>query len=340
VEPVIAPEVASIVVFPPVPAALARPAALIVAAPGFVDVHVTELVKFCVLLSLYVPVAVYCSVAPSAIDAFAGVTASDTNTGAVIVRPVEPVIAPEVACIVVLPVPTPVAKPVPLTVAAPVFVEVHVTALVRFNVLLSLYVPVAVNCCVAPFAIDGFTGLTAIDTRAAVTVKPVEPLTDPEVACIVVLPVFTPVASPVAPIVAATVLVELHVTELVRFCVLLSLYVPVAVNCCVALFTIDPFAGVTVRETNTGAVTVNPVEPLIDPDVACIVVLPVPTLVASPAALTVATAGLVEDHVTELVRFCVLLSLYVPVAVYCSVAPSAIETFAGATDSDTSGAPV
>ena len=39
-------------------------------------------------------------------------------------------------------------------------------------VLLSLYVPVAVNCCVAPFVMDGFAGVTAIDCSvAAVTVS-------------------------------------------------------------------------------------------------------------------------------------------------------------------------
>ena len=31
--------------------------------------------------------------------------------------------------------------------------------------LLSLYVPVAVNCLVRPFAIDGLAGVTAIDTK-------------------------------------------------------------------------------------------------------------------------------------------------------------------------------
>ena len=51
--------------------------------------------------------------------------------------------------------------------------DAHVTWLVRFCVLLSLYVPVAVNCCVVPFAIDGFAGVTAIDCSvAAVTVNP------------------------------------------------------------------------------------------------------------------------------------------------------------------------
>jgi hypothetical protein len=166
-----------------------------------------------------------------------------------------------------------------------------------------------VNCCVPPWVIDAFAGVTAIDTSVAVTVRFVEPLMEPEVARIVVEPVPTPVASPPLVIVATAVFVELQVTELVRFCVLLSLYVPVAVNCCVPFFTIKGFAGVTEIETNTGAVTVRFVEPLMEPDVAEIVVEPVPTPVASPPLVIVATAVFVEPQVTELVRFCVLLSL-------------------------------
>ena len=64
-----------------------------------------------------------------------------------------------------------------------------------------------------------------------------------------------------------------------------------------------------VIETNIGAVTMRFVEPLIEPDAAEIVVLPVLTPVASPAPLIVPTAVLVELQVTELVKFWVLLSL-------------------------------
>jgi hypothetical protein len=45
------------------------------------------------------------------------------------------------------------------------------------------------------------------------------------------------------------------------------------------------------------------------PEAAEIVVLPVATPVASPPLVIVATAVFVELQVTELVRFCVLLSL-------------------------------
>jgi hypothetical protein len=51
----------------------------------------------------------------------------------------------------------------------------------------------------------------------------VEPVIEPEVARIVVLPPATPVANPPLVIVAAAVFEELQVTVPVRFCVLLSL---------------------------------------------------------------------------------------------------------------------
>ena len=162
-----------------------------------------------------------------------------------------PWMEPEVAVMVVPPVPTPVARPPLAIVATPVFVELHAAVLVRFCVLPSLYVPVATYCCVPPLMIEVFAGVTAIVANvAAVTVNPVDPLMDPDVAVIVLLPVATPVARPPLVIVATPVFVELHVTVLVRFCVLPSLYVPVATYCCVPPVPIEPFAGVTAIDTN------------------------------------------------------------------------------------------
>jgi hypothetical protein len=84
-------------------------------------------------------------------------------------------------------------------------------------------VPVAVNCWFVPNAIDGFGGVIAIETRAAlVTVRVVDPLTVPELAAIVVVPVPLPVAKPPLEIVAAAGEEELQVTVPVMFCVLPS----------------------------------------------------------------------------------------------------------------------
>jgi len=73
---------------------------------------------------------------------------------------------------------------------------------------------------------------------------------------------------------------------------------------------IDGAAGVTAMDTKvTGGVTVRTTEPLIDPEVAEIVVFPVATAVASPVLLIVAMPVVVEAHVTVAVRFCMLLLL-------------------------------
>ena len=68
-----------------------------------------------------------------------------------------------------LPGATPVARPVLLTVANVDALEFHVTECVRFCVLPSLSVPVAVNCLVAPVAIVGLAGVTASDTSTGAT---------------------------------------------------------------------------------------------------------------------------------------------------------------------------
>ena len=69
---------------------MATPAAVIVAVAGVPEDHVTELVRFWVLLSLKVPVAVNCCVAPLVKVGFAGVTAIDFNVAAVTVTVMEP----------------------------------------------------------------------------------------------------------------------------------------------------------------------------------------------------------------------------------------------------------
>ena len=65
-------------------------------------------------------------------DAFAGVTAMDTNVGAVTVKTVEPDTLPEVALMLEVPAPTPVATPELLMLATAVTAEAHVTPPVKF----------------------------------------------------------------------------------------------------------------------------------------------------------------------------------------------------------------
>jgi hypothetical protein len=184
------------------------------------------------------------------IEELVGTTAIDTSVGAVTVS-VSAGLAmlPSVATILLAPAATPVAKPLPEMVATVPFEEVQVTLFVRFCVLALLYVPVAMNCCVAPLVIDGFTGVTAIEfSVGGVTVSVVEPLIVPSVAPILVVPAVAPVASPPEEMVATLLLLELQATAEVKFLVPPPLKWPVAANCNVLPAAIEGSAGVTVIE--------------------------------------------------------------------------------------------
>lgn len=134
------------------------------------------------------------------------------------------------------------------------------------------------------------------------------PVIDSELAVMVDVPTAMPSARPPAAIVATDVGDELHVALLERFWVLPSLYVPVAVNCWVVPAAMDGLVGLIEIEVSTGAVTVSVADPLIEPEVAVIVVAPRAIAVASPP-LTVATEPTDELHVAVAVRFCVEPSL-------------------------------
>jgi hypothetical protein len=69
------------------------------------------------------------------------------------------------------------------------------------------------------------------------------------------------------------------------------------------------FAGVTAIDCSVAAVTVSTVEPTTDADVALMVLVPTPAPVAKPPVVMVAVPGVPDAHVTEVVKFCVLLSL-------------------------------
>ena len=138
-----------------------------------------------------------CRVVPRGVLAEGGVTAIDTNTAAVTVRTVEPVTVPEVALTVAVPIPALFARPALSIVAVEVMSDDHATVAVRSWVLPSVNLPVAVNCCLVPSAIEGLGGVNAIDaSTAAVTVNVVVSVTEPEVARIFAVPVPKPVANP------------------------------------------------------------------------------------------------------------------------------------------------
>src|SRR5215468_9205504 len=98
------------------------------------------------------------------------------------------------------PIAAPVAKPVVLMLTVAVFEEAQVAVLVRFCVLPSLNVPVAVNCTLVPLAIEEAPALTVIDCSvAAVTVTAIVFEVMPLCVAVMLLdPIAAPVASPVA----------------------------------------------------------------------------------------------------------------------------------------------
>ena len=72
----------------------------------------------------------------------------------------------------VLPPVRPLARPAALIVATLGVSELHVTKAVKSAVPPPAKRPVAANCCVLPAAIEGFTGVTVMETRPLVLPVP------------------------------------------------------------------------------------------------------------------------------------------------------------------------
>ena len=146
---------------------VASPWALIVACAGDDDVQTTTADTSCVLESLKVAVAVNCVVVPGAIVEFAGVTAMEAKVAPVTLSEAVPLTEPEVAVIVAVPVRMPMANPLELIVAE--FDELLQVTFCSSCVLPSSKLPVALNCCVVPAAIDIGEGVTEIELKWAAT---------------------------------------------------------------------------------------------------------------------------------------------------------------------------
>jgi len=133
---------------------------------------------------------------PRAMEALAGVMAMETSAAGPMVSVWVEAVTPPVALAVMTTVPwlTPVANPalVPLaTIVALASLALQVTEFVRFWVLLSVNVPVAVNCWVVPCGqLVTDVGVTTMDCRVAAVMFTVTlPVTDPSAAVTVALPV-------------------------------------------------------------------------------------------------------------------------------------------------------
>jgi len=102
----------------------------------------------------------------------------------------------------------------------------------------------------------------------------------------------------------------------VRFCELPSLKVPVAVNWTLVPFAIEELLALTVIDCNVAGVTAKAKLFDVIPFWAAVILLePTATPVAQPVALMLTAEGLEEVQAALFVRFCVLPSLKVPIAV-------------------------
>jgi hypothetical protein len=142
---------------------------------------------------------------------------------------------PNVASIVVVPVPVVKAEPLLLMIATVTSEELQVTCEARFSFEPSLNVPFAENDCRLPSAMFGFAGVIAIAVKVAlVTVKVDVPATPAREAVIVAEPGAFPATMPNNPeallIVATVELEDVHATEFVISWVVPSVSVPVAVK--------------------------------------------------------------------------------------------------------------
>lgn len=154
---------------------------------------------------------------------------------------------------------------------------------------------------------------------AAVTLSAIELEVIPfSVAEMLLEPTAAPAARPLGLIVTAAVLDELHTAERVRFWVLPSLKVPVAVNWSLVPLAIVPLAAFTVIDWRVAAAAVTMSVMVLEVIPFCVADMlldPMATPFARPPLLTVAAAVLDELQVADPVRFCVLPSLNVPMAV-------------------------
>src|SRR5207302_1991562 len=106
---------------------------------------------------------------PFAIELLAAEMVMDCSAAAVTVRVNEFDVTPFWAAVTLVePAATPIARPLPSMLAAEGFEELQMTEFVRFWVLPSLKVPVAVNWSLVPFAIEPLTPVMVSDRRATV----------------------------------------------------------------------------------------------------------------------------------------------------------------------------
>jgi hypothetical protein len=266
-----------------------------------------------------------------------------------------PVIEPDVAVIVVVPVDNRWANPLDSgsMLATVALDDCQVADNVRFVVVPFEINPTAVNCCEKNkerlrVRLDG---VIVIDTSAgAVTVNVARlDVTPDSAAVMVVVPGTRALANPFVPVslltVATSVLDDVQTAESVISCVVPSENEPMAVNCCLLPAGMLVVVGETEIETRVAGVTVSAAGAERTPEnAAAMSVVPAPFDSASPnepAVLpTVATDGDDELQSAKVVRFWVDPPVSVPTAVNCREVPSAMLALAGVTAIDVTAADV
>jgi hypothetical protein len=228
---------------------------------------------------------------------FAGDTVT-LPTGAIItVTDAVPDFPSLVAVIVTVPGETPVTTPTDDTVATVLLLDVHVTARSVTTVPIWSFT-VAVSVVVCPVMTLAVAGVTVtLATGSAITVTVDVPLFPSLVAVMVAVPPDAPVTTPVLETVATAALLELHeTTRSVTTVPFASLTVATSVVVSPSLtFTV---AGETVTLPTGTAATVTAEVPDLPSLVAVIVTEPAATPVTTPVADTVASAVLLDVHVT------------------------------------------
>jgi len=292
------PSLVAVIVAVPTLIPVTRPVAETDATVALLEPHVITRPVRTVPFASFV-VAVNCLVAPATTLAVAGATVTvatcaETTTVAV------PLLPSDVAVIVAVPGATAVTTPVVETVAIAVPLDVHVTTLLVTTVP-AVSFTVIDNVAVSPVKRDALAGERATlptgTGGAATTVTVADPVFPSLVAVMVAVPVATPETTPVGDTVATDVVLELHVTvrpESVLPAESFTTLVSVAVLPAVTLVV----GGCTATTATGAGVTVTLALPVWPSLVAEIVATPSVTPVTTPVPDTVATAVLLERHVT------------------------------------------
>jgi len=289
------PSLVAVIVAVPAATPVTTPLADTVATVVALELHVTVRPVSTLPFASFV-VALNGCVAPAAIVAVAGLTATVATGTPVTVIAAVPLFPSLVAVMVAVTGDAPLTTPLDDTVATEGALELHVTVRpVRTTPFASFVVAVSVvDVNATMVALAGLT--VTVLTGAGVTVTVALPLFVSLVAVIVAVPGATPVRTPVAETVATAELLELHATwRSVTTVPLTSLTVTLRLPLVVAGMV--SVAGETVTVPTGIGVTVTDAVPVFPSLVAVIVALPAPTAVTTPLDDTVATALLLVVHV-------------------------------------------